>query len=113
MILRIWRTALDPSRREAYAQFERDRSLPMFRAQPGLLGVLFLREGADRAAALTMWRDLAAVEALRHSPTYQDTSAVLQTSGLLTDKQTVELFEIRGGDLVPGLVAAIQESTVE
>src|SRR5215210_1273041 len=55
MIVRIWRTGVDRSRLEEYAHFEEERSLPMFREQPGLIGVLFLREGEDRAAALTFW----------------------------------------------------------
>ncbi len=109
MILRIWRTELNQARLDEYARFERERSLPMFREQRGLVGVLFLREGPDRAVALTIWEDLAAVEALRDSVTYQHTAGALMESGLLMGEPSVELFEVHGGELRAQLLGALAQ----
>jgi heme-degrading monooxygenase HmoA len=68
MVARIWRTGVKPERFEEYERFERERSLPMFREQRGFVGVLFMREKADRAAVLTLWEDEKAVGELEASP---------------------------------------------
>ena len=112
MILRIWRTELNPARLDEYARFEQERSLPMFREQRGLLGVLFLREGPDRAAALTIWEDRAAVEALGDSPSYQQTAAALMSSGLLVGEPSVDVFDVAGGELRTKLLAAVRQRTL-
>jgi heme-degrading monooxygenase HmoA len=101
VILRIWRAKLNPARLEAYRRFERERSLPMFRKQPGLLAVLFLREAENRAASLTVWEDRGAVEALTSSPSYRRTARELAESDLLAGEQSEEVFEVEGGDLRP------------
>ena len=98
MLLRIWRTGVDPRRWDEYAQFEREHSLPMFRSQSGCRGVLFVRlpQGVG-AAACSFWDDNKSIEALKSSPTYQATVTRLLSTGLLTGDQTVEVFEIAGG----------------
>ncbi len=68
MVARIWRTRVKPERFEEYERFARERSLPKFRAQRGFIGVLFMREKADRAAVLTLWEDEMAGEELEASP---------------------------------------------
>lgn len=98
MIVRIWRTEVDSSRMAEYEQFAREQSLPMFRRQPGFLGVFFLGRRKDRAV-LTIWRDLASVEALAHSATYQETVAQLSATRLLLGQTSVEVFEAQGGFL--------------
>ena len=97
MIVRIWRTGVDRSRLEEYARFEEERSLPMFCEQPGLIGVFFLREGEDRAAALTFWEDMAAVETLATSSSYLRTVQELVDTGLLTGGQSVDVFQVHAG----------------
>jgi heme-degrading monooxygenase HmoA len=99
VILRVWRAKISPARREEYRRFERERCLPMLRKQPGFLGVLFLREGEDRAASVTIWEDGGTVEALESSPSYRRTVRELAESGLLTEGQSVEVFEVAGGAL--------------
>ena len=98
MIVRIWRTRVDPEREEEYERFTQEHSLPMFHQQRGLLGVLLLH-GPEEWAALTMWESMAAVEALESSPTYAKTVHRLEGSGLLTGEQSVEVFEVHGGFL--------------
>jgi heme-degrading monooxygenase HmoA len=101
MILRIWRATLNPVRLEAYRRFEQERSLPMYRRQPGLLAVLFMRQAEDRAVSLTIWEDRGAVEALQSSPSYRRTARELAESGLMAGSESEEVFEVEGGDLRP------------
>ena len=90
MLLRIWRTGVDPQRWHEYARFEREHSLPMFRQQAGCYGVVFVRtsDGAG-AAACTFWQDWGAIERLAQSHTYQATVTRLLDTGLLTGTQSV------------------------
>jgi len=97
----VWRAKIAPGRDEEYRRFERERCLPMLLRQPGLLGVLFLREAGYRAASVTIWEDDGAVEALESSPSYRGTARELAESGLLAGERSVEAFEVAGGILRP------------
>lgn len=99
MIARVWRTGVKQGRSEDYDRFAHEHSLPMFREQRGLLGVLFLRESVDRAAVLTLWKDESAVEELETSPLYQQTVEEILGRGFLTGEQSVEVFDVHGGDI--------------
>lgn len=100
MIARIWRTGLDESRADEYDHFAAERSLPMFRRQPGLLSVLFTRSGEGRAV-ITFWTDRAAVDALESAPDYRETVAAISATGFLRAPQSVELLDVDGGWLPP------------
>lgn len=63
------------------------------------LGVLFLRESVDRAAVLTLWENESAVEGLETTPFYQQTVEDILDEGFLTGEQTVEVFEVHGGEV--------------
>ncbi len=106
MVARIWRTGVKPERFEEYERFARERSLPMFREQRGFIGVLFMREEADRAAVLTLWEDEKAVEELEASLLYRQTVEVILGSGLLAMEQSVKVFEVHGGQVLAGELAA-------
>ena len=111
MILRIWRAKINPARLEEYRRFERERCLPMLHKQPGLLGVLFLRDAEDHATSLTIWEDRGAVEALQSSPSYRETTHELAESALLAGNESVEVLEVEGGDLRPeALVGALDRA---
>jgi heme-degrading monooxygenase HmoA len=99
VILRMWRAKIVPERIGEYRRFEQERCLPMLRKQPGFFGVLFLRQAEDHAASLTLWEDAGAVEALPSSPSYRQTTRELAESALLTGNESVEVFEVEGGDL--------------
>ncbi|MDQ5809274.1 MAG: antibiotic biosynthesis monooxygenase [Actinomycetota bacterium] len=106
MMARIWRTGVKPERFDEYERFARERSLPMFREQRGFIGVLFMRERADRAAVLTLWEDEKAVEELESSPLYRQTVEAILGSDLLAWEQSVELFEVHGGKVAARELAA-------
>jgi heme-degrading monooxygenase HmoA len=106
MVARIWRTGVKPERFEEYERFARERSLPMFREQRGFVGVLFMREKADRAAVLTLWEDEKAVGELEASPLYRQTVEAILGSDLLEGEQSVELFAVHGGQVLAGELAA-------
>ena len=106
MVARIWRTGVKPERFEEYKRFARECSLPMFREQRGFIGVLFMRERANRAAVLTLWKDEKAVEELEALPLYRQTVEVILGSGFLAMEQSVEVFEVHGGQVLAGELAA-------
>jgi heme-degrading monooxygenase HmoA len=111
VILRIWRARLDPARLEAYRRFERERCLPMLRKQPGVLGVLFLREAEDRAVSITVWEDNVALEALESSPSYRKTTRELAESGLLAGASSTEILDVASGELrVEALVGTLDRT---
>jgi heme-degrading monooxygenase HmoA len=111
VILRIWRTELHPARLGEYRRFERERSLPMFHRQAGLLGVLFLREAEAQTASLTIWEDEGTLEALESSPSHRQAARELAESGMLAGEQSVEVFEVGGGDLrLEALVGALDQT---
>ena len=95
MIVRIWRTKIDPTRAGEYEAFARDQSLPMFRQQSGFLGVLFVGSDGRRAVA-TLWEDADSIERLSGSTTYQTTVSRLVETGLLRGQQSVEVLTEHG-----------------
>src|SRR6266516_3791160 len=100
MIARIWRTGLDESRAEEYDAFAADRSMPMLRRQRGLRAVFFVRTEHGRAA-ITLWQDLAAAEALTSSKDYLDTVEAIKAAGFLRPPQSVELLPVDQAWLAP------------
>jgi heme-degrading monooxygenase HmoA len=106
MIVRLWTTRVDPNRIAEYEHNEQYRSTPMFRQQPGCLGVLFLRSG-ETCSALTFWRDLDSVKQLKTSQSYLEASAFYANSGMLLGEPSVEVFEVKGGFLDPAAGATL------
>jgi heme-degrading monooxygenase HmoA len=97
VIARIWQTSLHADRLGEYDSFARERSLPMFQSQDGLLGVLLLGEGTERRV-LTLWRDETAIDALESSESYRATVAALIDTGILVpDSQSTVLHAVTGG----------------
>ena len=111
MIARVWRAGINLTRMEEYRRFEQERCMPMFHKQPGLLGVLFLRQAEGHAASLTIWEDRGAVEALQSSASYRETTHELAESALLAGSESVEIFEVEGGDLRPEALVRVLDRT--
>jgi heme-degrading monooxygenase HmoA len=80
MIVRVWLTGIDELRAEEYTQVANQKSVPMFRAQPGFAGVLFTARAGGRAV-ITFWEDHASAEALDTSATYKTTIAAIEATG--------------------------------
>ena len=95
MVARIWRTQIDVTRADEYRRFAEEKSLPMFREQPGFAGVLFAANLAERAV-ITLWRDLASAQGLDQSETYRRTVAEIEGTGFLRGNSSVEVFELEG-----------------
>jgi heme-degrading monooxygenase HmoA len=100
MLVRIWRTGVNPERVAEYERFARERSLPMFRRRPGCLGVLFSRSDGD-VAVVSLWQDAAAIERLDTDAEYADTVEAILAAGFLMGAQTVEVLTVDGGWLAP------------
>jgi heme-degrading monooxygenase HmoA len=98
MLARIWRTKLDISRIGDYERFATQRSLPMFKDQPGFLGVLFARQEAD-CVVITFWDQPDSIEALESSPVYLATVAEINQTGVLVGEASVEVLDIHAGDI--------------
>jgi hypothetical protein len=95
MIARIWRTQIDQTRADDYRRFARVKSLPMFREQPGFVGVLFAANLAERTV-ITLWRDIASAQRLDQSETYKSTVAEIEATGFLRGESSVEVLELEG-----------------
>lgn len=96
MIARLWRTKVRAGHEADYERFAAAVSLPMFRAQAGIVGVLLLRAPGERAA-LSLWQGEGAVAGLSASPRYRDTVRRLEAAGLLLGSPGLEAFEVHGG----------------
>lgn len=93
MMVRLWRTGVDPQQAEAYNRFAAEQSLPMFQQQPGFRGVFFTHTNHD-FVVITLWANQASVDSLQTSPTYQATVQAIMAAGFLTGEQSVEVFEV-------------------
>lgn len=98
MIVRLWTTRVEKDRIAEYEENERGRSAPMFRKQPGCLGVMFLRSG-ENFLALSFWKNPESVERLKTSTPYLEACAFYAKSGMLVGDPSLEVFEVSGGFL--------------
>jgi heme-degrading monooxygenase HmoA len=112
MIVRLWKTKVKTTALPEYEENERTRSTPMFKEQPGCLGVLFLRF-EDECVALTFWSDWDAVNRLKTSKSYLEASAFYSESGMLTGEPSLQVFTSRvsSGFVLPmGAVGAVAQA---
>jgi heme-degrading monooxygenase HmoA len=98
MIVRLWTTGLVPAKAAEYDAFANSRSLAMFKALEGCLGVIFVRSGG-RGYVFSLWRDAASVEAMEESELYRGTVRDITAAGFLAEPQTTELVSLNGGFL--------------
>jgi heme-degrading monooxygenase HmoA len=94
MIIRTWLTRIDERGAAEYEEFAKQRSLPMFRSQPGFAGVLFGAQPGNRVV-ITFWDDTRAVEALDTSESYQATIVAIEATGFLRGRSSVEVYEVQ------------------
>jgi heme-degrading monooxygenase HmoA len=98
VLIRLWRTKLVQSRIAEFEENERNRSAPMFKQQPGCLGVLFLGTNDD-CLVLSFWKDRNSVDALASSPSYRAVVDFYSSSGMLIGTPTLDVFELKSGFL--------------
>jgi heme-degrading monooxygenase HmoA len=104
MIVRIWRTDVRRHAVGEYQRFANERSLPMFRRQPGCLGVWFARQSVEHHAVITLWRHRSSVQQMELSPGYRDIVSELLATDVLVGGQEVDVFEVDGGAVWDDLV---------
>jgi heme-degrading monooxygenase HmoA len=78
-------------------KLSRDRSLPMFRAEPGYRGVLMMRRGPE-CTVVTLWEHQASAEALACSARYRETVAAIMAAGFLAGDQTLSYEDAQLAD---------------
>lgn len=98
MIIRLWTTGIDPAKAAEYDAFADSRSLAMFKALEGCLGVVFVRSGG-RGYVFSLWKDASCIEALEESALYRSTVRDITAAGFLEGPQTAELVSLTGGFL--------------
>jgi heme-degrading monooxygenase HmoA len=103
MIVRIWMTTIDEDRGAEYEAFAHAKSLPMFQAQLGNLGVFFTRSG-ERRAVMSLWSTESEVSALADSESYQGVSRRISATGFLVGEPVTESWACDDGWLDPALV---------
>lgn len=106
MVIRLWVTDLVAHRAAEYDSFANSRSLAMFKSLEGCLGVIFYRS-SERAYVVSLWRDMAAIDALSTSDIYQRTVADILAAGFLREPQTTEIMQSAGGFLSPEALQAL------
>jgi heme-degrading monooxygenase HmoA len=105
LVVRVWRTKIDERRAPEYERFARERSVPMFQAHEGFVGVLFTRSG-QHCAVITLWAGPEYVERLEASTHYKRTVSDISATRFLIGPSSVEVFELHGGALDPAALAA-------
>ncbi len=109
MIARIWSTGIAAERLADYRLFAQSVSLPMFKKQPGLVGVQVLTQ-PGRSLVITLWKRVEDIGCMERDPLYLDTVAAIQHQGFLTGEQRVDVFEFRDGFLDFGQLDFLSEA---
>lgn len=102
MLLRIWKVGISPGQAATLETFANTVSLPMFKAQPGCLAVLFTRTESE-CATVTLWSSAEAVEAMEASAQYREVVLRIEQSGILGSDHRTEVFTVYGGFAAEGL----------
>ena len=89
----MWTTRVTEARATEYEAFARQISLPMFRQQPGFLGVAMFRRGED-CVVLTLWHDAESATALARSDSYTRTVSEILAAGFLQGEHTLETCDV-------------------
>ncbi|MCR8827870.1 hypothetical protein [Pseudosulfitobacter koreensis] len=96
MLVRLWETRFDPTRKAELVDYANDISLPVLASRPGCCGVLFFSQG-DRWITQTIWSDQRSLEALGTDPDYTRIVAGILALNVLQLEQTTTVYEVSGG----------------
>ncbi len=104
MLVRIWKVSLAPNKAAELERFATNISLPMFKTQPGCLGVLFTRTETE-CATISIWQSEHAVESMEQSALYKQVVRQIEQSGILREDHHTEVFLVYGGFVSTELAA--------
>lgn len=93
MLIRIWRTEFDATRRSELQHFAEEISAPMFRRLGGCLGYVYAVSGSTWITQ-TFWESHEAIDNAEASALYQEVVGGILATGFLGDEQTTEVFEV-------------------
>ena len=93
MVTRRWTTGLRADGVDAYEQFSREISLPMFQQFEGLVAVFMSRTDTN-ASVYTIWRDRRSVEHAEASALYRDTVKSIIAADVLTPPQSTTVEDL-------------------
>ncbi|GAC1658398.1 MAG: hypothetical protein NVS9B15_20070 [Acidobacteriaceae bacterium] len=96
MIVRMWRTAIDPAHRREFEHIEEEHLARLLEKQSGFGGVLFLARD-DEATVLTLWESRDAADAFNGSVAAQQLTEEVRAKGFFHGEPRVEVFEVIGG----------------
>lgn len=103
MLVRTWTVGIAAGKAADLERFANETSLPMFRKQPGCLGVLFTRS-EETCATITLWDRASSIEALDSSAEYQSVVSAIEDSGILAGEHNTVTFAHYGGFIDSRLV---------
>lgn len=101
VLIRIWRTQFDETRRDELRRFAADISSPMFREMPGCAGHIYAFQGSTWITQ-TFWEETEAIEKAEQSIRYQEVVRQLADTGVLRGSPTIEVFVVDALDLHAG-----------
>ncbi len=93
MLIRIWRSDFDTTRRDELQRFADEISAPMFRRLPGCLGFVYGAAGSTWITQ-TFWDSEQHIEEAEASELYQNVVSRILGTGFLGDDQRTEVFEV-------------------
>jgi len=88
-----WDTRVAEARSTDYETFAKEISLPMFRQQPGLLGIAMFHRG-EACVVLTLWCDAESAAALARSDSHTRAVSEILAAGLFQGEQTLETCKV-------------------
>jgi hypothetical protein len=91
MIVRVWEAVVIAGKENAFAQFAREKSLPMFEKQQGLLGVFITLDG-NLSKVFTIWSHSRFIKVMESSALYLQTVDEIMKLSLLEKEQKIYLF---------------------
>ncbi|MCG8690623.1 MAG: hypothetical protein MI806_05395 [Minwuiales bacterium] len=100
MLVRIWRTSFDVSRKNKLVDYATGTSLPVLSSRPGNRGVIFYSDG-DQWTTLTVWENRQAIDRLDDDPEYARIVDGIMALGVLGNDQDTAVFAYEGGAFGP------------
>jgi len=92
MIIRIWKTGIINGHMSDYLKFAEKYSMPMFKQQENILGILVTSE-ENVSRVISLWPDSDSILRMEQSDIYKATVKKIMCGGFLCGEQTTEIFK--------------------